>query len=60
MTDHADTTRTNIVPAVQQLLTDFSQQVSTEVKRLRDELAAERAARALSEETLRSHLPALS
>jgi len=59
MTDHADTTRTNIVPAVQQLLTDFSRQVSTEVKRLRDELAAERAARAVSEETLRSLLPAI-
>jgi len=42
----------------QQLLTDFSKQVSTEMQRLRAELASERAARAKSEETVRSLLPA--
>ena len=51
-------TQSSIVPAVQQLLTDFSKQVSTEMQRLRAELASERAARAKSEETVRSLLPA--
>lgn len=59
MTDQADTTRSSIVPAVQQLLTDFSKQVSTELQRLRVELATERTARAKSEETVRSLLPAI-
>jgi hypothetical protein len=59
MTDHADTTRSSIVAAVQQELNRFSKQVSTEVQRLRDELATERAARAQSEETVRSLLPAI-
>jgi hypothetical protein len=49
--------RSSIVPAVQQLLTDFSKQVSTEMQRLRAELASERAARLQSEETVRSLLP---
>jgi uncharacterized phage infection (PIP) family protein YhgE len=56
MTDH-DTTRSSIVAAVQQELNRFSGQVSTEVQRLRAELAAERTARTQSEETLRSLLP---
>ena len=59
MTDEPDTTRSAIVAAVQQELNQFSQQVSTEVQRLREELAAERAARAESEETVRSLLPAI-
>ncbi len=59
MTDQLDATRSSIVAAVQQELNRFSQQVSTEVQRLRDELATERAARARSEETVRSLLPAI-
>jgi uncharacterized phage infection (PIP) family protein YhgE len=59
MTDHADTTRSSIVAAVQQELNQFSKQVSTEVRRLREELASERAARAQSEETVRSLLPTI-
>jgi uncharacterized phage infection (PIP) family protein YhgE len=63
MTLHAhtdtDTTRSSIVAAVQQELNRFSKQVSTEVQRLRDELDAERAARAESEATVRSLLPAV-
>ena len=52
-------TSSSIVPAVQQLLTDFSKQVSTEFQRLRDELATERAAREQSEATVRTMLPAI-
>ncbi len=59
MTDHADTTRSAIVTAVQQELNRFSKQVSSEVQRLRDELATERAARAQSEEIVRTLLPAI-
>ena len=59
MTDNADTTRASIVAAVQQELNRFSGQVSTELQRLQSELAAERAARAKSEETVRSLLPAI-
>ena len=59
MTDYADTTRASIVAAVQLELNQFSNQVSAEVQRLRDELATERAARAESEETVRSLMPAI-
>ena len=59
MTDYADTTRSSIVAAVQLELNQFSNQVSTEVQRLRDELATERAARARSDETVRSLMPAI-
>ena len=52
-------TSSSIVPAVQQLLNDFSKQVSTEMQRLRDELATERAAREQSEATVRTVLPAI-
>ena len=54
MTEQA---QSSIVPAVQQLLTDFSKQVSTEFQRLRSELATERAARTQAEETVRTLLP---
>ncbi len=54
-----DSTRSSIVAAVQQELDRFSKQVSTEIQRLRDELARERTARAESEETVRSMLPAI-
>ncbi len=59
MTDQADTSRASIIDAVQQELNRFSAQVSTEVQRLQSELAAERAARAKSEEMVRSLLPAI-
>ena len=52
-------TSSSIVPAVQQLLTDFSKQVSAEMQRLRGELANERAAREQSEATVRTMLPAI-
>src|SRR5690606_9218277 len=54
-----DNARASIVAAVQRELTRFGQEVTTEVQRLRDELATERAARARSEETLRSLAPVL-
>ncbi len=57
MTDQLDSTRSSIVAAVQQELNRFSKQVSTEVQRLQSELAAERAARVKSEETVRMLLP---
>jgi len=59
MIDQLEATRSNIVAAVQRELNNFSRQVSAEVQRLRDELAVERAARARSEETVRSLLPAI-
>ena len=52
-------TSSSIVPAVQRLLTDFSKQVSTELQRLRGELATERAARQQSEATVRTLLPTI-
>ena len=52
-------TTSSIVPAVQQLLTDFSKQVSTEMQRLRGELATERAAREQSEATVQTMLPTI-
>jgi hypothetical protein len=51
--------RSSIVPAVQQLLNDFSKQVSTEFRRLNSELAGERAARLQSEATVQEMLPAI-
>jgi hypothetical protein len=59
MTEQPDANRSSIVAAVQQELTRFSEQVSSELQRLRTELASERAARARSEETLRSLLPTI-
>ena len=59
MTEQSDATRSSIVAAVQQELTRFNQQVSTEVQRLQSELAEERAARLKSEEAVRSLLPAI-
>ncbi len=51
--------RSSVVAAVQQELNRFSKQVSTEVQRLRDELATERDARVKSEDMVRSLLPAI-
>ena len=59
MTDQADSSRSSIIASVQELLTGFSKQVSTEVQRLQRELSAERAARVKSEETVKSLLPAI-
>lgn len=59
MTDQPDDARASIVAAVQRELTRFGQQVTTEVQRLRDELATERAARARTEATLSSLAPVL-
>ena len=58
MTAQTDT-RSSIVAAVQKELNRFSKQVSAEVQRLQSELAAERAARVKSEETLKELLPAI-
>ncbi|MGB0113263.1 MAG: hypothetical protein WBP59_08605 [Ilumatobacteraceae bacterium] len=52
MTDQFDALRSSVVAAVQQELTRFSGQVADEIKRLRDEVATERAARARTEEQL--------
>jgi len=59
MTEELDEIRSSVVAAVQQELTRFSGQVSTEIQRLRDELAGERAARAKAEEQLRSLAPSI-
>jgi uncharacterized phage infection (PIP) family protein YhgE len=59
MTEQPDAIRASIVAAVQQSLNQFGEQVSTEMQRLRDELAAERSARVQSEETVRALLPAI-
>src|SRR6056297_41124 len=59
MTDQLDALKTSIVAAVQQELTRFSQQVATEVQRLRDEIASERMARTKNEDQIRALLPAI-
>jgi hypothetical protein len=58
MSEQTDT-RSSIVAAVQQELNRFGKQVSAEVKRLQRELAAERSARARSEETIKALLPVI-
>jgi hypothetical protein len=58
MTEQTDT-RSSIVAAVQQELNRFGKQVSSEVQRLQSQLAAERSARARSEETIKVLLPAI-
>ena len=52
MTDQLEALRDSIVAAVQQELTRHGQQVATEVQRLHDELAAERATRAQIDQQL--------
>lgn len=59
MTVAPDDATANIVAAVQRELTRFGGQVTTEVQHLRDELAAERAARTRNEAALRSLAPVL-
>jgi hypothetical protein len=50
MTDELNTMKQQIVAAVQQQLTQYSEQVRSTVQALRDEIAAERAARSQSDE----------
>jgi hypothetical protein len=54
MTDELNTTKQQIVAAVQQQLTQYSEQVRSTVQALRDEIAAERAARSQSDEQVRA------
>jgi SMC interacting uncharacterized protein involved in chromosome segregation len=54
MTEQLESVRTEIIGAVQQELTRFSQQVAVEVQRLRSDIAAERAARAQAEEQVQT------
>jgi ribosome maturation factor RimP len=57
MTDQLDALRSSVVAAVQQELTRYNEVVSAEIKRLRGEIAAERAARARTEEQLLALVP---
>ena len=59
MTDQLDALRSSIVVAVQQELTRYNEVVSSEIQRLRAELASERAARARTEEELMTLMPAV-
>jgi hypothetical protein len=59
MTDQLDALRTSIVAAVQQELTRYNEMVSSEIQRLRAEIAAERAARTRTEEQLLTLMPAV-
>lgn len=54
MTDQLQAMQQQIVAAVQEQLTQYSQQVAAEVQRLRDEIVAERTARTNNDEQLRS------
>jgi ribosome maturation factor RimP len=57
MTDQLDALRSNVVAAVQQELTRYNEVVSAEIRRLRNEIAAERTARARTEEQLLALVP---
>ncbi len=59
MNDQLDALRSSIVAAVQQELTRYNEVVSSEIQRLRAELASERAARARTEEELMTLMPAI-
>jgi hypothetical protein len=59
MTDQFAELRASIVAAVQQELTRFSSEVSGEIQRVRDELAAERATRIKTEDQIRAYAPML-
>ncbi len=54
-----DELRTSVVAAVQQELNRYSEQVSTEIERLRTEIANERGARQRAEEQVKALLPAV-
>jgi hypothetical protein len=57
MTDQLDVLRSSVVAAVQQELTRYNEVVSAEIQRLRNEIAAERAARTRTEEQLIALIP---
>ena len=59
MTEQLDALRSSVVAAVQEELTRYSDVVSSEIQRLRTELASERAARARTEEQLITLMPAV-
>ena len=52
MTDQADSSRSSMIASVQELLTGFSKQVSTEVQRLQRELSETESRIAQARETL--------
>lgn len=54
MTDELNAMKQQIVAAVQQQLTQYSEQVRSTVQSLRDEIAAERTARSRSDEQIRA------
>ena len=54
MTDELTTMKQQIVAAVQQQLTQYSEQVRSTVQALRDEIAAERTARSQTDEQVRA------
>lgn len=54
MTDELSAVKQQIVAAVQQQLTQYSEQVRSAVQALRDEISAERAARSQSDEQVRA------
>ena len=54
MTDELNAVKQQIVAAVQQQLTEYSEQVRSAVQALRDEISAERAARSQSDEQVRA------
>ncbi len=54
MTDELNSMKQQIVAAVQQQLTQYSEQVRSTVQALRDEIAVERAARSQSDEQVRA------
>ena len=59
MTDENDALRSSIVAAVQLELARYNEMVSAELQRLRDEVTAERAARARTDEQVLALLPAV-
>jgi len=59
MTDQNDALRTSVVEAVQLELARYNEMVSAEIQRLRDEVIAERAARARTDEQVLALMPAV-
>ena len=59
MTDQNDALRSSVVAAVQLELARYNEVVSAEIQRLRDEVTAERAARARTDEQVLALLPAV-
>ena len=59
MTDQHDALRTSVVEAVQLELARYNEMVSAEIQRFRDEVIAERAARARTDEQVLALMPAV-